>query len=213
MANVLVGHRVVVSREVAVGHATSFTVSAGQLVQLIDLAGEQVAPLVAWTTGDPQERLSPTTTMTVNASLMLKEGDTLYGNRKAAMFEVVSDAVGRHDLLTGPLPVPVPDSPSQTVQPTMLDPLTSAAEEAGIVNPDVSAPVNFFKQVNIKAKGETEVKESLSERNDTVVLRVLADEAIVVVGNGFHERRPGLTAGKAAVEKSGHVLVRVYAAG
>lgn len=211
MANVLVGHRVVVSREVAVGESTSFSVEAGQLIQLIDLAGAQVAAFLAWTTGDAPERLSPTTTMTANASIVAKEGDTLFGNRKTAMFEIVSDVVGRHDLLTGPLPVPTPDSPAQSVQPTMLDPLTRAAEDAGIANPDVSAPVNFFKHVNIKAKGETEVKESLSERNDTLVLRVLAD-ATVVVGNAFHERRPGLTAGKSAVEKEGDILVRVYSA-
>jgi hypothetical protein len=64
--------------------------------------------------------------------------------------------------------------------------------------------------VVIKAKGELEGKESFSERNDTVVLAALTD-ATVLVGNQFHERRPGVTAGKTAVEKDGVVLVRVYA--
>jgi uncharacterized protein YcgI (DUF1989 family) len=73
----------------------------------------------------------------------------------------------------------------------------------------VSDPVNFFKHVIIKSKGELEVKESFSERNDTVVLRALAD-AKVVVGNAYHERRPGVTAGKQAAEKAGEFLVRVY---
>lgn len=208
MANVLVGRRVVQSKQIPNGSAETFTVQAGQLVQIIDMAGAQVAALVAWGGEDGTERLSTPVTITANASIVLKKGDKLYTNRKTELFELVEDTVGRHDLLTGTVPTPATTSTVATVVPSNQESLKAAA--TGTPDDDVSNPVNFFKHVVIKAKGELEGKESFSERNDTVVLAALTD-ATVLVGNQFHERRPGVTAGKTAVEKDGVVLVRVYA--
>jgi len=208
MANVLVGRRVVQSKQIPNGRAETFTVQAGQLVQIIDMAGAQVAAMVAWGGEDGSERLSTPVTITANASIVLKKGDKLYTNRKTELFELVEDTVGRHDLLTGTVPTPATASTVASPVPSNQEALKAAA--AGTPDDDVSNPVNFFKHVVIKAKGELEGKESFSERNDTVVLAALTD-ATVLVGNQFHERRPGVTAGKAAVEKDGVMLVRVYA--
>lgn len=209
MANVLVGHRVIHAQQVGVGSAISFEVAANQLIQIIDLEGQQVAGFVAFGGENRQERLSTSTTMTANASIVIKLGDKLYGTERTQLFEVVDDSVGRHDMLTGPLPTPETPTTSSTVQPTSRDSLKAAANEAGLENADVSDPINWFKHVIIKQRGELEVKESFSERNDTVVLRALTD-AVVIVSNSYHERRPGVTAGKAATDKSGEMLVRVY---
>jgi uncharacterized protein YcgI (DUF1989 family) len=209
MANVLVGHRVVLSRQIAVGTATSFDIEAGQLIQIIDMAGAQVASIVAWGGSNQSERLSTATTMTSNSSIVIKQGDKLFGTEGTALLELVEDSVGRHDLLTGPLPTPEPTTSTGTMMPTSRDPLKAAAREIGLEDADISDPINLFKHVVIKSKGELEVKESFSERNDTVVMRALTD-AKVVIGNAFHERRPGVTAGKQAAEKKGEFLVRVY---
>ena len=208
MANVLVGRRVVQSKQIPNGSAETFTVQAGQLVQIIDMAGAQVAAMVAWGGEDGSERLSTPVTITANASIVLKKGDKLFTNRKTELFELVEDTVGRHDLLTGTVPTPATTSSVASPVPSNQESLKAAA--AGTPDDDVSNPVNFFKHVVIKAKGELEGKESFSERNDTVVLAALTD-ATVLVGNQFHERRPGVTAGKSAVEKDGVMLVRVYA--
>ncbi|HLU34723.1 MAG TPA: urea carboxylase-associated family protein [Thermomicrobiales bacterium] len=209
MANVLVGHRVILSREISVGEAASFEIEAGQLVQLIDMAGGQVAGLVAWGGESLSERLSTATTMTSNSSIVVKQGDKLFGTEATPIFEMVEDSVGRHDLLTGPIPAPEPASAAATVVPTTREPLKAAAREIGMEDADISDPINFFKHVIIKSKGELEVKESFSERGDTVVLRALTPARVVVV-NAYHERRPGVTAGKQAIEKGGRFLVRVY---
>lgn len=209
MANVLVGHRAVMARQIGVGGAAALEVAAGQLIQIIDLSGQQVASFVAFGGENRAERLSTGITATANASIVLKTGDTLYGTKRTPLFEIVDDSVGRHDLLTGPLPPAEPTSSSQTQQPTTLAGLEEAASEAGIPGADVSDPVNWFKHVIIKQRGELEVKDSFSERNDTVVLRALTD-AIVIVANAYAERRPGVTAVKTATNQSGQLLVRVY---
>src|SRR5699024_8760265 len=138
------------------------------------MAGKQVAGFVAWGGEDRSERLSTSTTMTANASIVLKKGDTLYGANRTAMFEVVEDTVGRHDLITGSLPTPELASSSSTVQPTIRDAIAEQASDAGVPGGDVSDAVNWFKHVVIKQRGELEVKESFSERGDTVVLKSLA---------------------------------------
>jgi uncharacterized protein YcgI (DUF1989 family) len=207
MANVLVGRRVVQSKQIHNGSAETFQVQAGQLIQIIDMAGAQVAAMVAWGGEDGTERLSTPVTITANASIVLKKGDKLFGTRKTELMELVEDTVGRHDLLTGTVPTPAATSNVSTAVPSNQEALKSAAANAP--DDDVSNPVNFFKHVVIKAKGELEGKESFSERNDTVVLVALTD-ATVLIGNQYHERRPGVTAGKTAVEKEGVLLVRVY---
>lgn len=207
MANVLVGRRVVQSKQIPNGSAEVFQVKAGQLVQIIDMAGAQVAALIAWGGEDGKERLSTPVTMTANASIVLQKGDKLYSNRRTELLELIDDTVGRHDLLTGTQPTPEPTSKVQTVIPSNQEALKAAAADAP--DDDVSNPVNFFKHIVIKSKGELEGKDSFSERNDTVVLVALTD-CTVLIGNQYHERRPGVTAGKTAVEKTGILLVRVY---
>lgn len=208
MANVLVGRRVVQSQQIVNGTAEVFTVKAGQLVQIIDMVGAQVAAMVAWGGEDGTERLSTPVTITANASIVLQKGDKLYSNRKTEMLELVEDTVGRHDLLTGTVPTPDTNSTVQSAVPSNQESLRAAA--VGMPDDDVSNPVNFFKHVVIKSKGELEGKASFSERNDTVVL-VAHTDCSVLIGNQYHERRPGVTAGKNAVEKDGVLLVRVYA--
>lgn len=208
MANVLVGRRVVQSKQISCGAASVFPVKAGQLVQIIDMTGGQVAAFVGWGGEDGAECVNPISTMTINASVVLKKDDKLYSGNRTELFEVIEDTVGRHDMLTGAIPAPPPATSTQTVVKSNLEVLQHASGDA----PDgsVSSPINFFKHVIIKAKGELEVKDSFSERSDHVVLRVLTDGA-VLVGNQFQERRPGVTNGKAATEKDGTLLVRVYA--
>lgn len=208
MANVLVGRRVVQSKQLKVGTAALFKVAAGELIQIIDMAGAQVASLIAWGGSDGTERLSTPVTMSANASIVLKKGDKLFGTRKSELLELVDDTVGRHDLLSGTLPTPEPTSSVQTIIPSNQEALIAAAADAP--DSDVSNPVHFFKHLIIKSKGELECKDSFSEHNDTVVL-VAHTDCTIVVGNQYHERRPGITAGKSAIEKEGVLLVRVYA--
>jgi uncharacterized protein YcgI (DUF1989 family) len=209
MTNVLVGRRAVSARQLEVGSAAAFEVSSGQLVQIVDLAGKQVASFVAVGKDGQDERLSPSTTITANASLVLKVGDKLYSQRKTPMFEIVEDSVARHDLLTSPLPVN-DDSDSKTaIKKSTGTSLESAATEAGIDAADVTDPINFFKHVVVKQRGELDVKDSFAQRNDTVVLRALVDST-VLVANAYPEKKAGVAHVTTPKGRTPQLLVRVY---
>lgn len=204
MASVLAGHRAVSAKQLETGSAVAFPVQAGQLIQIVDLNGKQVAAFTAVGGDNNQERLSPAATLTSNASVLLKIGDKLMSNRSVPMFEIVDDSVKRHDLLTSPLP---PGTAAGSV--STRDALVHAANEVGLDGDDLPDPINWFKQVVIKQRGEIEVKESFAERNDTLVLRALID-GVVIVANAYPERKPGQANTPTANAKQAMILVRVY---
>jgi uncharacterized protein YcgI (DUF1989 family) len=75
------------------------TVRAGQLLDLIDVEGQQVGDLVAWLRADPREYMSPAHTVSCNASILLGAGSQVFTNHRNPIFTIVRDDVGKHDLL------------------------------------------------------------------------------------------------------------------
>ena len=209
MANSLIGRRAVSAKQLEVGSAAAFSVSPGQLVQIVDLAGKQVASFNAVGGNGSADHLSPATTITANASLVLKVGDTLYSQNRTPMFEIVEDSVARHDLITRPLPVNDDTDSRTAVKTSTATSIAAAAEDAGVKAISLGEPINFFKHVVIKQRGELDVKDSFAERNDNVVLRSLVD-GTVVVANAYPEKRAGVASVTASKGRPAQILVRVY---
>jgi len=105
---------------------------------------------------------------------------TLRSNRRRPMFELVEDTVGRHDMLFAacdPIRYAELDAPDHASCRVALTEALTAYEVDYDRVPD---PVNFFMNVAILAKGELEVREPISERNDYVLLRALMDIVVAV---------------------------------
>jgi uncharacterized protein YcgI (DUF1989 family) len=84
---------------VPASHGRALRVRAGDRVRITDLEGKQVGDLMAWCVADPTEYLSPAHTVTYNWRIIPRVGDVLASNRREAMFRVVADTVGYHDLI------------------------------------------------------------------------------------------------------------------
>ncbi|WP_419918052.1 DUF1989 domain-containing protein [Candidatus Poriferisocius sp.] len=74
-------------------------VGRGQLLDIIDVEGHQVGDLVAFLEADPTEYLSPTHTVSCNASVKLKTGSQVFSNRRNPIFTIVRDDVEKHDII------------------------------------------------------------------------------------------------------------------
>jgi hypothetical protein len=74
-------------------------VAAGDYLDLIDPEGQQVGDLIAYVVHDPTEYFSPTHTVACLASIAIHPGDELWSNRRRALFRIISDDVGRHDII------------------------------------------------------------------------------------------------------------------
>ena len=74
-------------------------VEKGQLLDVVDLEGHQVGDLIAWFRDDPSEYLSPTHTVSCNASILLVTGSQLFSNHRNPVFTIVRDDVEKHDII------------------------------------------------------------------------------------------------------------------
>lgn len=205
--NILAGRMARRAAQVRPSQAAVFEVKADQFLQISDMAGKQVATFVAWNRHDFSEYLSTSETREANNALMLRKDDGIYSNRHNRMFTLLEDTVGRHDML---FPVcnaqryeadyGIPDHPN------CQDNILRALEARGHELPDGRLPdaVHFFMYVAIKGRGEFEIREPLSGRNDNVILRAHMD-TLVVVSACPNDQSP-MTGFKPT-----DVLVRVYA--
>jgi len=74
-------------------------VRKGQLLDIVDLEGQQVGDLVAWRRDDPSEYMSPAHTVSCNASIRLGQGSRVFTNRRNPIFTILRDDVGKHDIV------------------------------------------------------------------------------------------------------------------
>ena len=181
MSTLLQGHIAIKARQIKPGEAYAVEVKTGQLVQITDVAGKQMAPFVAFNAADKAEHLSVGATRTGGGSIMLQAGMKLLSNRRGPMFELSEDSVGRHDML---FPTCDPKRYKEDFglddHASCLGALSEALEPFGITSDQIPDPVNWFMNVAIKGRGELEIREPLSERNDAVVLTALMDTIIGV---------------------------------
>ena len=79
--------------------ARTVEVKKGQVLEIVDLEGQQVGDLTAWRSEDPAEYLSPSHTVSSLAKLVPEVGDPILSNHRTPLFRILRDDVGRHDLV------------------------------------------------------------------------------------------------------------------
>lgn len=171
------------------GEAVALTVGAGQLLEVADREGQQVADLIAFAARDRTEGLS--TGHTRSALLRLVVGDRLQSNWRRPMFEIVLDDVGVHDVITAmcdarrhALDYGVLDHPSCRSN------LTQALRPWGIAEWQIPAPVNLFQNAPISGDRSFGNQVPTSRAGDRIVLLCHLD-AVVGVSPGARRAAAG----------------------
>jgi uncharacterized protein len=172
----LLGRMAVKAGQIRPGEGFGVEVKKGQLLQIITVEGRQVADFVAIAAGNPEERLSTGVTRAKNSSIMLQSGMKLYSNRRNEMFEIVEDTVGRHDMMFAACdPRRYTDDFGLEGHANCRDALFNALGTFGLTYDDIPDPINWFMNVSIQQRGELEIRESLAEKSDYVLLRAEMD--------------------------------------
>ena len=197
----LYGRVAIASRRITPGTAAKFELQTDQLIQIVTVDGRQAAEMIAFRAEDPAERLSTAATRAKNKSIMIEIGKKLYSSQFSPMLELVTDTVGRHDLLMASTEPIKPATHELDGDEVPTHAFVEALNGYALTLNSVLEPVNWFANISIKSKGELEVGESLAEPNDTVVLKALTD-LIVVVGARPNLAGTGITASD--------LLVRVF---
>lgn len=156
-------------------------VDRGQLLDIVDLEGRQVGDLIAWFRRDPSEYMSPTHTVSCNASIRLGVGSQLFSNRRNPVFTIVRDDVGKHDII-----VPCCDHERYARDYGLDDHphCLGALEQArGLLGenrkPAGETAWNVFMHNRVTADGEVVTDPAVHEAGATITLR--AHEDLVVL--------------------------------
>lgn len=81
------------------GHGRSVRASAGEILQLIDVRGQQVSDVMIWRLADPDEYMSPGHTVSCLTHIVPKEGEEIFSNHRRPLLRIRRDTVGSHDLI------------------------------------------------------------------------------------------------------------------
>ena len=148
-------------------------VSKGQTITVIDIEGGQVADFFAEVKGTHEEYLSPAVTIDCNESLHVGVGCVFYSNRYHAMFEVISDDVGVHDLLFPSCSKAMYDFfyHNGAGHPNCLDNINTALG----THRTIIHPVNLFMNTQIGSDGKITINRPVSKAGDKIIFRALVD--------------------------------------
>ncbi len=172
MSDALVGRLAVKSKTLKPGDGWAVEMQPDELLQIISVSGKQVSDLVACVAGKPSEVLSTAITRGKNNSIMLQQGMSVYSNLRNPLFEVVEDTVGRHDMLFPACdPRRYADDYGLTDHASCRASLAEVLEPHGLTFDAIPDPINVFMNVAILQRGELELRESLAEPGDYLLLR------------------------------------------
>jgi hypothetical protein len=181
---------------VPAGEGRAFSVPKGALLEIVDVDGQQVADFISVIENDHKEWLSATHTRSTLLRLNLRVGDRLQTNWRRDMYEVVSDDVGMHDLITSMCDarryrIDYGVENHRSCRSNFLEALAPWRFEEWQI-PDV---INIFQNAPIHADRSFGNEIPTSKPGDKIVLRALLDGIIAAVSacpqdlnpcNGFH---------------------------
>ena len=178
------------------GHGRAFPVPNGALLEIVDVEGQQVADFISIIENDPKEWLSATHSRSTFLRLNLKVGDRLQTNWRRDMYEVVSDDVGMHDLITSMCDerryrIDYGVENHRSCRSNFTEALAPWRYEEWRI-PDV---INIFQNAPIHADRTFGNEIPTSKAGDKIVLRATMDGIVAAISacpqdlnacNGFH---------------------------
>ena len=161
---------------------TGFEIRRGQLLKIIDPAGEQVSDLISFGSADRAEWLSSGRTIDYANTIYLTAGHVLYSNRSRPMWNLLEDTVGRHDFLLTPCS---PETfqiiyKASAHHPSCFENLARALSRYDILPDSIPTTLNVFMNVELSPSGELRILAPRSRPGDHLLLEAMMDMIVGV---------------------------------
>lgn len=163
------------------GTGAAVLLNRGEHLRVLDPEGGQSGDLVAFSR-DGRQRLSSGRTFDYGGKLFVSVGDVLWSDRSNPLLTIVSDDVGRHDLLYSPCSIEMYRMQYGVTgyHPNCHDNLCGAIRSLGIEPDPLTTAFNFFMNVVIGPDGKLGFAPPQSKAGDSIVLRAEMDLAIAL---------------------------------
>lgn len=163
------------------GSARDYSVSVGQYIQVLDVAGRQCSDFVAFDRrgldAGREIDLDPTVTRTLNGSAYPGPGlySRFYDRNLQPMLEVVRDTVGRHDTFALACTARYYEAQGYFGHDNCSDNLSRALAAHGVTGRAGWPAINFFFNTAVDAHQHLTLDEPWSRPGDYVLLRAMTD--------------------------------------
>jgi uncharacterized protein YcgI (DUF1989 family) len=131
---------------------------------------------------DGSERLSSVRTFDYCGKIYVSTGDVLWSDRSNPLLTIVTDQVGRHDLLYAPCSLEMyrKQYGVSGYHANCHDNLCSALREAGVQPEPLVSTLNFFMDASVAPDGTLSFAPPRSRAGDSMVLRAEMDLVIAL---------------------------------
>lgn len=162
--------------------ARAFTVTAGQTVRIVDVAGGQPGDLVAFNSHDLSETFSQARTRVENGKVNLTRGDTLWTNRlrPRVMFAITADTGGPHSLLYTPCCRFALGKRFHTSRDGCYEHLLAALAPWNVADADMPDPLSIFFSVVVGPVGDMHIGNHTSGPGASLTLEAAMDCLVAV---------------------------------
>ena len=158
-------------------------VRAGQLLDIIDLEGQQAVDALLYCAEDPAERYSAQDTLRVQGSAYVQLGTRLISNRDRIMARITADTCGRHDTSAGCCSCEsnaVRFGEPTKYQHACRENFILELSKYGMAKRDIVANLNFFMNVPIDPSGNFTVVDGISAGGNYVDITAEMDVIFVI---------------------------------
>jgi urea carboxylase-associated protein 1 len=182
-APALIPGAVLLDQTVAARAAWSAVVTAGDVLTIVDLAGNQAVDCLMYAASDTAVRYSAAETIARQGRIVLTTGSVLRADTGLALMTVVADEVGVHDTLGGAC-----SKESNTLrygqhtraQHGCMENFLIEGARHGLGARDLSSNINWFMNVPVDPDGALGIVDGLSAPGKRVALRADVDVLVLV---------------------------------
>lgn len=161
----------------------SAVVSAGDVLTIVDLEGNQAVDCLLYAADDTSVRYSAAVTIAQQQSIVLTTGSVLRAETGAPLMTVVADEVGVHDTIGGAC-----SQESNTLrygqhtreQHACVENFLIEGSRWGLGKRDVVSNINWFMNVPVDPDGALGIVDGLSAPGKRVALRAEVDTLVLV---------------------------------
>jgi len=179
----LVPGAVVLDQTVAPRAPWSAKVAAGDVLTIVDLAGNQAVDCLLYSAADTSVRYSAPETIARQGRILLTTGSVLRADTGQALMTVVADEVGAHDTLGGAC-----SKESNTLrygqhtraQHGCMENFLIEGARYGLGARDLASNINWFMNVPVDPDGALGIVDGLSGPGKRVALRADIDTLVLV---------------------------------
>ncbi|GAB2645088.1 urea amidolyase associated protein UAAP2 [Nocardia goodfellowii] len=161
----------------------STVVGAGEILDIIDLHGNQAVDCLLYNAAEHTDRYSAQATVTAQRNIFLTTGSVLLTDAGTALMTVIADEVGNHDTIAGAC-----SQESNTLryghhtrhQHACVENFLIEAMKHGLGKRDLVSNINWFMNVPVELDGTLGIVDGLSAPGKKVTLRAETDTLVLV---------------------------------